>query len=368
MNIKTTLIAYLVAITTACVAEPESLPADYQPSDAAEVSDVSIQLAADNKTKQDSELNQVAVLSFNILQGGGNAGNVGFPDSRFGGSRFDDLANIIVATKADIVGVQEDANNNSLLTALGPDWNRQGNIYSKLKLEPLGPKGGMLRACRVLLPSGDTLVFVNCHWWPTGGYGPGMVFKRIVSDSIPEDLNVFEKEILEATKEIANGPRGYKATVNLVQPFLKADEKVILVGDFNEPSHLDWTERYAKEGKDRLVKNPTQTPMRFKIEWPGSKALKDIGLSDAYRTVHADEVTHPGITWTPPYADGTPGRANYSNQQLDRIDRIYFNDSQLISESASTVTGREGNGEIKLDCDWPSDHWAVLATFEIKGN
>jgi len=31
--------------------------------------------------------------------------------------------------------------------------------------------------------------------------------------------------------------------------------------------------------------------------------------------------------------------------------------------AASTVTSLEGNGEITLDCDWPSDHWAVLAEF-----
>jgi hypothetical protein len=103
---------------------------------------------------------------------------------------------------------------------------------------------------------------------------------------------------------------------------------------------------------------------RFSMEWQGSKALENIGLSDAYRTVNTNEVAQPGITWTPPYQNGTPGRQDYENQILVRIDRIYFNNQGLNCKVASVVTGSKGNGEIKLDCDWPSDHWAVLAEFE----
>ncbi len=322
---------------------------------------VLIQCTTDKETKQ-----YVSILSFNILQGGHDASNVGFPNSRFNGSRFDDLVNIILETNPDIVGVQEDTNTDSLLISLGDGWNRCNNIYSKFKLAPLESTGKMLHACRVYLPNGDSLVVVNCHWWPTGGYGPGIIKQRILDGDIPKDLKVFEKEILDATKQIADGPRGYLATIDLVQPYLEANEKVILVGDFNEPSHLDWTERYAREGKDRWVKNPTQIPLRFSIKWHGSKALENIGLTDAYRNVNTDEVTQPGITWTPPYPNGTIGRQDYDNQELVRMDRIYFNESKLSCKTASIVTGPEGNGEIKLDCDWPSDHWAVLATFKIK--
>ena len=318
------------------------------------------------QTKQYGALTEVSVLSFNILQGGHDASNVGFPNSRFNGSRFDDLVNVISKTNADIVGVQEDTNTDSLLILLGTGWNRCYNIYSKFKLVPLESNGKLLNACLAYMPNGDSLVVINCHWWPTGGYGPGLIKQRILEGKIPADLKVFEKEVLEKTRQIADGPRGYKATIDLVQPYLKANAKVILVGDFNEPSHLDWTERYALEGKDRWVKNPTHIPLRFSIQWQGSKALENIGLSDAYRTVHADEVKYPGNTWTPPYPNGTIGRQDYDNQELVRIDRIYFNDAELRCKSTSVVTNLEGDGEIKIDCDWPSDHWAVLCKFIIK--
>ncbi|MFW6328043.1 MAG: endonuclease/exonuclease/phosphatase family protein [Bacteroidota bacterium] len=325
-----------------------------------------IQCKADEQPKQNSKSNRISVLTFNILQGGHDATNVGFPDSRFNGSRFDDLANVISKTNLDIIGIQEDTDTDSLLIALGSGWNRCYNIYSKYELTPLETNGRLLNACRVFLPNGESLVFVNCHWWPSGGYGPNIIKQRMLEGDIPADLEIFENEILEVTKKIADGPRGYKATIELVKPYLKAKEKVILTGDFNEPSHLDWTEHYAKEGMDRWVKNPTEIPLKFEIEWNGSKALENTGLSDAYRTVHPDEVEKPGITWTPPYPNGTQGREDYDNQVLVRIDRIYFFNSGLNCREASVITGTKENGDIKLNCDWPSDQWAVLAEFVIK--
>lgn len=315
--------------------------------------------------KQEHTSNRLMVLTFNILQGGHDAGNVGFPNSRFNDSRFDDLANVILETNADIVGIQEDTTTDSLLLALGEGWKRCYNMYSRFKLSPLETNGDLLNACRVHLPNGDSLVFVNCHWLPSGGYGPGIIQERMLDGNVPADLNLFEEEILEATKQIADGPRGYQATVEMLQPYIKANEKVILVGDFNEPSHLDWTARFAREGMDRWVNNPTGIPLRFAIEWKGSKALEDIGLSDAYRTIYPDEVAKTGNTWTPPYPTGTPGRQAYGNQVLVRIDRIYFSHPGLNCKSAATVTGSKENGEIKLKSDWPSDHWAVLAEFEL---
>ncbi len=309
---------------------------------------------------------KILVLSFNILKGGHDAGNVGFPNSRFKGSRFDDLGFIVAKVNPDIIGIQEDTATDSLLVTLGDGWNRCHNIYSRFKLKPLDSNGKLLNACHVYLPNGDSLVFVNAHWWPTGGYGPGIIKQKVITGNMSADPEVFEMEILNATKHIATGPRGYLATIKMIRPYLERNEKVVLVGDFNEPSHLDWTERYAREGRDRLVRNPTDTPIRFAIEWHGSKALEDLGLSDAYRTFYKDEVEKPGITWTPPYPNNTPGRQDYDNQVLERIDRIYFNQGRLRCTKAAVVTGIKGMGEIKLDIDWPSDHWAVQVEFELQ--
>jgi endonuclease/exonuclease/phosphatase family metal-dependent hydrolase len=141
--------------------------------------------------------------------------------------------------------------------------------------------------------------------------------------------------------------------------------RVILTGDFNEPSHLDWTQKAARKGLDRWVKNPTATPLRFKIEWKGSKLLARLGLRDAYRTVFPDEVAKPGITWTPPYPKGVPGRRAYEDQVLDRIDMIYFAGPGLKAVDAAVIGESAKTCEIAHKGPWPSDHRAVTATFSL---
>lgn len=139
----------------------------------------------------------------------------------------------------------------------------------------------------------------------------------------------------------------------------------MLTGDFNEPSHLDWTARAATDGRDRWVKNTSDVPLRFPIRWRGSRLLADAGLRDAYRTAFPDEVRHPGNTWTPPYPENTPGRRPYGDQVLDRIDMIYFAGPKLRVRSAAMIGESREAAEIAFDGRWPSDHRAVLTVFDI---
>ena len=62
---------------------------------------------------------------------------------------------------------------------------------------------------------------------------------------------------------------------------------VFMTGDFNSPSHLDWTEE-AVAARD----------LPYPLEWPASKALADAGLRDSYREAHPDPAETPGLTWT----------------------------------------------------------------------
>jgi endonuclease/exonuclease/phosphatase family metal-dependent hydrolase len=110
---------------------------------------------------------------------------------------------------------------------------------------------------------------------------------------------------------------------------------VFIVGDFNEPSHLDWTPRAAAAGLC-----PVAAP------FPASRRLARAGFVDAFRARYPDEVAHPGLTW-PARDPGYPHRA-------DRIDFVY-------------VRARGGAGAI-LDAevlDTPSDHRALLASVDL---
>ena len=91
---------------------------------------------------------ELKVLSFNILQGGGNAANVGFPDSVYDGFRLDDIARVIEGSGADLVGLQElGASGRRLLEELGEGWNLEGTILSRYPLRAI--ESGTFSICRV---------------------------------------------------------------------------------------------------------------------------------------------------------------------------------------------------------------------------
>ncbi len=315
---------------------------------------------------------RLTVMSFNILEAGGNAASVGFPDSAFGGSRRDDIANVIRECGADIVGVQECGPVAPLLEELGPDWRGLGTgksvytgaIVSRLPLEPLVTED-FLTVARVKLPVGGSVVLVNTHWSPLRNSGVALIQQRLRAGTIPVDLSQFEAEILAATDASA-GPRGYRHTLDVLRPLLHAGENVILTGDFNESSHLDWTARAATNGIDRWVKNPIGRPLRFKVEWRGSKRLADAGLRDAYRAIFPDEVAKPGVTWTPPYPVGTPGRKPYDEQVLERMDMIYFAGKELNVVDAGIVGESKLTSELAHQGPWVSDHRAVIGCLFVE--
>jgi endonuclease/exonuclease/phosphatase family metal-dependent hydrolase len=179
------------------------------------------------------------------------------------------------------------------------------------------------------------------------------------------DLNVLAK-IVEDKGARRGGTRGYKATIEPLEEAIEEKRAIFLVGDFNEPSHLDWTDYYAKNGPDRWVDNPTGIPLRLPVRWPGSVLLENIGMVDSFRQFHTDEVKKPGNTWTPSYPERTPGRRPYRDQVLDRIDRIYHHGNNVKVVSAQVVGEKGDTSEIEIKGKWPSDHRAVVIEYKWK--
>lgn len=304
---------------------------------------------------------KLSVLTFNILQGGREAKNVGFDNSDFGGSRIDEIAAVIKQCDAQIVGVQEDCGTDALLKELGEHWHRVGNVYSKFELTEVYVQP-YLTVAKAKLDANHSLTIVNCHWFPPrGGYGPD-----VVQSELKKNPNIDRKKLAEISIQkcaVPDGPRGYAATIDPIKTALENNETVILMGDFNEPSHLDWTEHYAKHGLDPWVKNPTGVTTRCAIPWPGSIKLEKLGLVDSYRDVHQDEAKKPGFTWTPKYPDNTPGRRIYNDQCLDRIDRIYHHGKTIRAIEARVVGEDSEFSDLIFKGKWPSDHRAVLVRF-----
>ncbi len=120
----------------------------------------------------------------------------------------------------------------------------------------------------------------------------------------------------------------------------------VVTGDFNEPSHLDWTSRAA----DAEL-------FPFKVQWPGSTAFEKAGFKDSYRELRPDEVALPGRTW-PAKEEGKPGDPNVRiDYIMHRGDGLKLISSDIIGESKET-------SDIVVD-PYPTDHRAILATFQV---
>ena len=118
---------------------------------------------------------------------------------------------------------------------------------------------------------------------------------------------------------------------------------IFVTGDFNEPSHLDWTDAAVAAGHHPV-----------KVEWPTTKRLTEAGFIDAYRAANPDPVAKPAYTWTPTYDEAA------TDDHPDRIDFVFAKGSSLKVKSASIV-GEDGpRSDIKV-LPWPSDHRAVVA-------
>lgn len=118
---------------------------------------------------------------------------------------------------------------------------------------------------------------------------------------------------------------------------------MIVGGDMNTPSHLDWGQA-TQHLHNGLI-----------VPWHTTRSLEDLGLIDAFRAVHPNPVTHPGITWD------TPNAADEH-----RIDYVFYKSPDLEPVSAQTYFMHFGkNLPInRKQIPYPSDHGIIVTTFQ----
>ena len=138
---------------------------------------------------------------------------------------------------------------------------------------------------------------------------------------------------------------------------LAASVPVLVGGDWNTPSHLDWTVDTARVYRHRRG-----------AALPVSTAMHDAGFVDAFRAIHPNPVQHPGITWSPLFRVAGDGRA----QGFERIDRLYVRNPgpgsphwELVPRAARVLPEIWEDDAIPVrERQFPSDHGAVLVEFE----
>jgi len=146
--------------------------------------------------------------------------------------------------------------------------------------------------------------------------------------------------------------------INSLKTYLNNSENVpvILGGDLNSHSHLDW----IAATKDTFNHGGAV------VNWTVAKALTDAGFTDSYREINPNPLTHLGKTWV----SGLDENDKFGYAKEDRIDYIYYKGDKLKpikSESFTQIPGeilKFRNKKIM----YPSDHGFILTTFEININ
>ncbi|MGO1849761.1 endonuclease/exonuclease/phosphatase family protein [Microbacterium sp.] len=127
------------------------------------------------------------------------------------------------------------------------------------------------------------------------------------------------------------------------------DMPVIIAGDFNVPSTLDWDGR-----------------IRPSTDWPATRALLEAGYTDAFRAVHPDPAAAPGLTWAQIHT--------LEDEPRDRIDFISVRGLTVVAADhyGSAIDPDQGAGFTEhggrndyipshAGNSFPSDHLAVRA-------
>jgi endonuclease/exonuclease/phosphatase family metal-dependent hydrolase len=252
---------------------------------------------------------------------------------------FHRLRNIIVKSDADIVGLQEPERNvTKMARLLGWHASPAAHVISRFPIiEP--PRADGLYVFVAVTP--DQVVAVSNVHLSSDPWGPDMV-----AEGKPL------RQVLAA--EQAFRVRDIRPNLRGLPPLVRKGIPVILTGDFNSPSHLDWTEEMT-QARPNVVKYP--------VRWPASARLAKAGFVDSYREAHPDPVADMGFTWTPGGPSGSI--ADYIS---DRIDWILH--SGKVSTVDSIVVGEQGaphraSVELAVKAPYPSDHRGVLSTLDV---
>ena len=282
---------------------------------------------------EESQDSVVRVMTYNACRGG-----------TYQGQPLSQSARMIELAMADIVGMQEIGDNGPKLAEL-LGWNHSSSFLTRYEIvdQAQGIGKRPWYGIKVKLPSGQHAYAFNAHLPNPPNQAYQLLGLKGGYRSYPK-IHTEEEAIAGAKK--ARG-KYIDRLLKLVKSFVDTEDPIFVVGDFNEPSHLDWTEAAAKAGHH---------PM--KVAFPTSQRMVEAGFTDSYRTIHPDEVAKPGLTWSPVYEPKHP------DHHLMRIDYVYF------KGKSAEVTDIKIVGEDKEHADivvspYPSDHRAVVATFTV---
>lgn len=319
------------------------------------------------------------VLQFNIWQEGTTVP---------GG--FDGVVEEIARLQPDLVALSEVRNYNNtrfherIVTALKAKgltyysfYSDDTGILSKYPLIEYGPLGkkdidfrGTIHKVVVKHESGKEITFYTVHlqYTKAANYLP-RAYDADTWEKLPAP--VLSADSIIQNNKLSTRDEAIAAFIKDARQETKKGRLVFLGGDFNEPSHLDWTKRTKN-----LFDHHGQI-----VPWNNTLSLQKNGFIDAYRKQFPNEVSHPGFTF-PAYITTVPTKKLVwapDADERDRIDFIFYRKNKAVRLKDVTIVGPKESilkGQPVTEAtkdpfllpqgNWPTDHKALLADFVIK--
>lgn len=205
------------------------------------------------------------------------------------------------------------------------------------------------------------LDYTNYACYLPRGYD-GVTWKRL--DHPVSDIGI----ILEANQKSKRD----EAIRGILSDLEREDQSqsFIIAGDFNEPSHLDWT----------LVTKDLFDHRGAVVPWDCSVLLKEAGFIDSFRQLYPNPVSHPGFTYPAFNKDVSIDKLAWAPtaDDRDRIDYVYYRSKRPLKAVKATIVGpvetvKYGKKQEKDSEDnfllpegvWPTDHKAMLVLFNF---
>ncbi|MDR1338554.1 MAG: endonuclease/exonuclease/phosphatase family protein [Prevotellaceae bacterium] len=184
------------------------------------------------------------------------------------------------------------------------------------------------------------------------------------------DAPVADAETILAANRVALRDEAVTGFIKDAETEIANGHIVIVGGDLNEPSHLDWQEdtRDLRDHRGTVV------------NWEVSILLQKAGYIDSYRQLYPDAVKYPGFTYPAGNVDANLKSLHFASEadERDRIDFIYYHpqpgvrltDARIVGPAESVCYGKISPDTsqdvfVKPKGVWPSDHKGNLAVFRI---
>ena len=269
----------------------------------------------------------VKLLQWNIWHGGVHMGDNG----------RNRIKELIRSTEADIICMQEaygaqkilaDSLKFNMITASS---SANLALFSRFSIEKFPVKENFKSNLAIItLPTDKNLLVAD--WWLRYAYRP-----EYTDYYLNKGLNT--QDWIKEDQELGAEDAKTNLDTDIAPVIQNRDMPIIIAGDFNSGSHLDWTARaaYLHNGYGSVA-------------LPISKLMLDRGYTDSFRKLNPDEVTHPAGTFA----------AIFGHLQTSRIDFIYYKGEKLKPLASKIIRTAP-----EIDDVWPSDHSAVFTVFKL---